>query len=528
MNISIFNDWIEERLFGEGELAALIADIVDEAMARSPSDPLHPGERVDQEHLAAAWHEAQHADPLVRARTAVVLGRLGFPGVEPALEEARRSGDPVVASAASIVLARLRAVEGDLLESLVHTIENPAEPRELRSAAATTVASQNLFAATMTLVRLADSDDPDIAQYGIEGLGATAPDPTAEEHTTVLRTLLVALKKKDPLLQAAAAEALGNFGDPGAVPDLEMILIEKDASLRRRVLFALAKLGAETARSALSRMLRDHSVPARWEIVDVLGRSYGESSVDALAPSIKDSDAEIRDHVVAALARMSGPASLQLLRTISQTDPDSFVREQALNAVTEREAGPSTPKPAPAAGHAPARTAAGAAHGRDAWQGAPPPPSPAKPSSKGPATPLRPLHGPAQPLVPGSASPPANVIERALESMACDWRLDPQGYQVQVPVAGGHENVTILLNEADYEESPIYRFVVPCGPAEPGAYEAALRNNRDLDYGSLAIEGPAGSAAFVLTDTLPAGSATVAGVRKVITSLVRSAAQLRG
>jgi len=79
----------------------------------------------------------------------------------------------------------------------------------------------------------------------------------------------------------------------------------------------------------------------------------------------------------------------------------------------------------------------------------------------------------------------------------------------------------------DYEEPPIYRFVVPCGPVQPGVFEAALRNNIELDYGALAIRDN-GTPMFVLTDTLLAGSATVAGIRKVLTSLARSAAALRG
>jgi len=521
MNISLFSDWLEERLFGEGQLAHLIADIVDEAMARDTPGQFSPSEKVDEGLLESALRAAEGEDETVRARTAIVLGRLGYVGAMPGLEEARKCADTAVARAAAICLARLRGADEELLAALIETVEDPAEAREIRSAAAVTIAEMNTASTTQTLARIAQAEDPDLAQYGIEGLGHVRPEPTSEEHGAALQALLAALDSKDPTLRFPAVEALGDFGDARAIKPLETILIEKDPSIRRRALFALAKLGADSAKAPLTRMLRDFSIPARWEIVDLLGEHYGESMVDALALAGQDRDAEIRDHVVAALGKMDGPESLRILRKMAEEDEDNFVREQALSALARRgvdvEAGQ--------AAAAPTQAAVPSSLQPEPVEGAAAAVASAQPVRAGK---LQPLYGGAPPPPPEPHRESGNVIERALESMECTWWVDSQGYQVEVPHGKKKEKVTVLMGEVDFEESPIYRFVVSCGPAQGAAFEAALRNNRYLDYGALAIADVAGRAALVLTDTMLAGAATPASIRKILTSLASAAGQLRG
>jgi len=514
MNISLFSDWLEERLFGEGELAHLIADIVDEAMASNAPGDSRPSENVDEALLTSAWRSAENEDELVRARTAVVLGRLGHAPVAEAVEAARHCSDHSVARAATIVTARLRGVNGHLLEGLLETAEDPATPRELRSSAARAIAASESDEAVQELIRVAGSEDPDLAQYGVEGLGHVRIGLRAPQHDAVLEALVHGLEWDESEVRLAAVEALGEFGDTAAMKPLEMILIEKDPAIRRRALFALAKLGAASARPPLTRMVRDRSVPARWEIVDLLGTYYGEEVVDALAEAATDPDAEIRDHIVSALARMDGPDSLDLLRKIAREDRDSFVSEQAVAALESRGASPTAPAAPAAAERPPAE--------------APAPPTAAPPPPPGPPGELRPLYGAAAPEAPPPAAEPTNVIERALESLECTWSLGPDGYHVELHLANAREDVRILLNELDFEESPVYRFVVDCGPVRPEAYETALQDNRVLDYGALAVCDVGGTRRFVLTETIPAGSAPIAGVRKALTSLARNAAHLRG
>jgi|GEM_PF-2652198 len=518
MNISFFSDWIEDRLFGEGEIARLIADIVDEAMARDTPGESDPGERVDEGQLESAWAAARNEDETIRERVAIVLGRLGHAPVEETLRKALASGDSSTVGAAAVVLARNHGVAESLLEPLVQTVKNPALSRELRSAAAKAIARGNASVAAGTLVDISKSEDSDLAQYGLEGLGWVRTEPRSPERQSSIEALLAGIQSKDITLKLAAAEALGNFGDRSAIKDLELVLIEKDAMLRRRSLFALAKLGAESAKAPLTRMLRDFAIPARWEIVDLIGRYYGESMADALSVVINESDAEIRDHVVAALARMDGPASYALLQKMATDDEDTFVREQAESALASRE-----PVSVPAEPDAAEPLKVGEPPGPPSFEAPPPPP--------GPADKLLPLYGAAAPdaaAEPPAKKEPANIIERALEAMDCSWRKNPQGYEAEVPLANVTENVAILLGETDYEGSPIYRFMIECGPAQAVAYEAALRNNRHLDYGSLAIADGSETPTFVLTETMLVSSGTIAGIRKVVMSLVRSAARLHG
>jgi HEAT repeat protein len=526
MNVSMFNDWIEDRLFGDSSLAHLMADIVDEAMARDTPGDLNPSEHVDEGMLHSAWQSAEEQDDeLVRCRVAVVLGRLGYSNAEEVLDRARACDDPEVTRAAAVALARIRPLDVDLTEALVEAVEDPAVSREVRSSAARQLAAKGDHEVLTRLVELAQSDDPDLAQYGIDGLGDANTEPETPEHNAVLSALCGGLKTGDALTTVVACEALGRFGDPAAIPELEQILIQKDPSIRRRAVFALAKLGADSAKAPLTRMVRDFSIPARWEIVDLLGECYGESMIDALALAAQDGDAEIRDHVVAALVRMEGDSSLDLLQHIARDDRDPFVREQAQAALAARGAEPSEPEPdSDGAGDEPAERAGDGA-------AAPPTPRAAAPAPPAPKpTRLRPLYAAPPPAAPPSGPEPdaQNLIERSLDLMECKWWTDANGYQAEVPVEGGAERISILLGESDYEQSPLYRFVAQCGPATDAAFEAALRNNRDLDYGAIAIEDVAGAPFFVLTDTVLASTASPASVRKTVVSLARAQHALRG
>ncbi len=540
MNRSLFSDWIEQQLFGQGELDHLIADIIDEA------------EDVDQALLRSAWEKAQDEDDVVRARVAVVVSELGLDDAVPTLLEASQCDDTEVARAATIALAETKGVDEDLLSDLVNIVQDSTESRETRSAAVREIAARNSTLTTQTLIRLARSDDPELARFGLEGLGFCRPKPDSSEHEAALDTLTAALEKKDPLLKSAAAQALGHFGDPEAIEPLEEVLIEKDATLRRRAVFALARLAAESARGPLTRMLLDFSVPARWEIVDIIADRYGESMLDELERVLRDRDPEVRDHLVRALGRIEGQRAAELLREIAAEDDDDFVREQAEAILDKRADRPIEPRESVGSADRPQPPVPPEFESPQP----PPPPGPERPAPD--VRPRRPAGGPPhrdQP-VPGPAAHPvngvrhtgrrplrplfgagpqprrslANVVEIALDEMNCSWWRSSDGYEVKVALPDGEEvAVTILVTEADFEGSRIYRFLIDCGPADRGAYEAALLNNRDLDYGSLAIEEDEnGDLFFVLTDTLPATGATVDGIRKSVLSLVYAAGELAG
>ncbi len=555
MNISLFSDWIEDGRFGESGLASMIADIVDEAMARGGPGEAGPSERVDEGLLQSAWQVAEHEDSVVRARTAVVLGRLGYERVAPTLHEALDCDEVEVARAAAIVLAGTNADDPRLNNMLIETLEDPAAARELRSAAAKAYASTGTPEAIDRLIEISQSEDGDFASYGIEGLGYTRPEPDSGRRQAVLDALIARLKSGDSALATSAAGALGDFGDPAAIHELEMILIEKDPSVRRRSLFALARLGAESAKAPLIRMLGDFSIPARWEMVDLLGQCYGEAIAASLARAAKDADPEIRDHVVGALARMDGPDSLDLLRRIAAEDTDQFVKEQALEALEKRcgdedhSAEPETPPvvttepripkpaPAPSSGLSPAPGLAPqyGSSPLDAPASRPPsgltPPATGAPPPPPKPTKLRPLFGsaPPAPSAPGGApEPPERIVERSLEAMGASWRLEDNTYVAEVPLDDASETASILTGRVDAEDAPILQLSVVCGPAQGGAYEAALRNNNDMVYGALAVVDIDGQPYFVLTDTMPASPANADAIRKTLTALAQAACDLRG
>jgi epoxyqueuosine reductase len=73
-------------------------------------------------------------------------------------------------------------------------------------------------------------------------------------------------------LRRNVAVALGNAGDPAAVPALCEALTDADALVRAHAAWALGRIGGETAREHLSRRLTDERDPGvREEIELALG-----------------------------------------------------------------------------------------------------------------------------------------------------------------------------------------------------------------------------------------------------------------
>ncbi len=123
----------------------------------------------------------------------------------------------------------------------------------------------------------------------------------------------------DATRRARIAEALGEFMDPHALPELsDAALEDKSAEVRTAAVRALARLNSEAAGAVIADVLRDTSAPVKLAALEGLLNVRYFADHDALLPLLGDRDLTVRQRA----ARLSGelqiraaePALIAMLR----------------------------------------------------------------------------------------------------------------------------------------------------------------------------------------------------------------------
>jgi len=134
---------------------------------------------------------------------------------------------------------------------------------------------------------------------------AKIDDLADEDPAKALPPLLGALADKDPRIRAAAAEALGEVGDPSAIEPLGKALAsDADSNVREAAAEALGDVGSPNAIPMLRGGLRDADSDVREAVVDALAGIGGPEAERVLRQALADSDEDVRDAAAAALAKM--------------------------------------------------------------------------------------------------------------------------------------------------------------------------------------------------------------------------------
>jgi len=238
----------------------------------------------------------------VRRRAAELLGE--FDGhdrredVIDALVVAATDDDDRVAAAAVDALDRL----GDgALDRLVAT----AAGIELDDAADWQKAE--------AFVAALESDRPELRMAAANALGELG-QPEA------VSALADRFDDPDPRVRARAARACGQIGDPRATTALEGLLGDSSGSVRRAAAEALGRIGGRRALAALLELYDDPDPRVRRIAVGGLGAFDTDRPVDALAAALTDESGPVRRAAVFSLlellSNVPGETSHELRETV--------------------------------------------------------------------------------------------------------------------------------------------------------------------------------------------------------------------
>lgn len=139
----------------------------------------------------------------------------------------------------------------------------------------------------------------------------------------------------DPTRRAAAANALGEFMDPGGTKFLVKAVTDTSPAVRVAALKGLQRINDPDGAPAVSTALADGDVAVRKTAVEVATRLAGFKDVVAVAKLISDPDAVVRGKAADALGVFQSKGSVAGLAALAVTDSEEDVRVDAVNALGE-------------------------------------------------------------------------------------------------------------------------------------------------------------------------------------------------
>lgn len=139
----------------------------------------------------------------------------------------------------------------------------------------------------------------------------------------------------DPARRAAAANALGEFMDPGGTKFLVKAASDTSPAVRLAALKGLQRINDPEGAPAVSTALADGDVAVRKTAVEVATRLAGFKDVAAVAKLISDPDAVVRGKAADALGVFQSKGAVAGLAALAVTDSDEDVRVDAVNALGE-------------------------------------------------------------------------------------------------------------------------------------------------------------------------------------------------
>ncbi|QLQ33180.1 MAG: HEAT repeat domain-containing protein [Candidatus Thiothrix singaporensis] len=172
-----------------------------------------------------------------------------------------------------------------------------------------------------------------VRQYAAFALGQIG-DPSA------IPALANALKDKDEneSMRSSAASALGNIGDTSASTALANALNNKDENedVRSSAASALGRIGDTSAISVLANALnnKDENEDVRSSAASALGNIGDTSAISALANALKNENESVRSSAASALGNIGDPSAISVLaNALNNKDENEDVRRAAASAL---------------------------------------------------------------------------------------------------------------------------------------------------------------------------------------------------
>jgi len=139
--------------------------------------------------------------------------------------------------------------------------------------------------------------------------------------------------KQDLKLPKLYIEVLSRLNIKEAIPTLVEIA-EKEVGLRGVAVEALVEMSAEEAAAILSPLLSDPSNRLRRNLIEMMIKADYKTALPLVRPLLRDNAITVRETALAAVSKWRDLVSVEDVRNIAFSDPNPFVRPQAVLTLT--------------------------------------------------------------------------------------------------------------------------------------------------------------------------------------------------
>ncbi len=153
------------------------------------------------------------------------------------------------------------------------------------------------------------------------------------EDERAIKVLLKATQSVDPMVCAAAVDALAKAGGAEEVEPIIGLLSHKNGQVRLAAVEALSRMGTAAASAPLRARLSDPLWDVRRAAVEALARLKDHQAVEALTRALDDSDTDVREATAIALGGLGDRRAIGPL-VLALRDVTSGVRRIAAAALS--------------------------------------------------------------------------------------------------------------------------------------------------------------------------------------------------
>lgn len=183
------------------------------------------------------------------------------------------------------------------------------------------------------LTEFLQSDEYLIHLAATRACGWLSYEPCGDIVLKALTHFMEINDQQDFKLPKLYIEVLARLDKHEAIPVLVEIA-ENEVGLRGIAVEALVEMGAEEAASILSPLLGDPSNRLRRNLIEMMMQADYEAALPLVRPLLQDSAITVRETALAAVSKWQDKVSVEDVRRIAYSDPNPFVRPQAVLTLT--------------------------------------------------------------------------------------------------------------------------------------------------------------------------------------------------
>ena len=183
------------------------------------------------------------------------------------------------------------------------------------------------------LLDFLQSDEYLIHLAATRACGWLSYKPCGEVILEALKDFMANNDQQDLKLPKLYIEVLTRLEVKTAIPTLVEIA-EREVGLRGVAVEALVEMDAEEAASILSPLLSDPSNRLRRNLIEMMMQADYKAALPFVRPLLRDSAITVRETALAAVSKWQDKVSVEDVRRIAFTDPNPFVRPQAVITLT--------------------------------------------------------------------------------------------------------------------------------------------------------------------------------------------------